>query len=114
VVSFIHTTWDRFVAARDLADLYSDADIFVDRIFYALEQHGVHAERVWQDDARDVVQLRVPCREGTVVASTIPLDGEHVLLPALADSDALQRCVGQILEAVVRRGGTAGRSDLSL
>lgn len=114
VVSFIHTTWDRFVAARDLADLYSEADIFVDRVFYALERHGVRAERVWQNGARDAVQLRVRCREGTVVASTTPLNGEHVLLPALADSAALKRCVGQILEAVVRHGGTASCSDFSL
>lgn len=31
VVAFIDTTWDRFVAAQDIADLYSRADTFVDR-----------------------------------------------------------------------------------
>ena len=35
-VSFIYTTWDRFVAAREIADLYSKNDYFVDRIFHAL------------------------------------------------------------------------------
>lgn len=35
-VAFIYTTWDRFVAAQHITDLYSTADYFVDRIFHAL------------------------------------------------------------------------------
>jgi hypothetical protein len=34
--SFIYTTWDRFVAARTIGDLYSKGDHYVDRIYYAL------------------------------------------------------------------------------
>ena len=34
-ISFIHTTWDRFVAARTIDDLYSRADYFVDRVYQA-------------------------------------------------------------------------------
>jgi len=37
-VSFIYTTWDRFIAARQIEDLYSEADHFVDRGFHALER----------------------------------------------------------------------------
>lgn len=44
-ISFIHTTWDRFVRARVIADLYSEADVFVDRVFYALGERAVPAER---------------------------------------------------------------------
>lgn len=36
-ISFIFTTWDRFVGAVDVCDLYSSADYYVDRIFYALQ-----------------------------------------------------------------------------
>lgn len=35
-VSFIRTTWDRFISADTIADLYNDAGFFVDRLYYAL------------------------------------------------------------------------------
>ena len=35
-ISFIRTTWDRFVSAETISDLYSAADFYVDRVFYAL------------------------------------------------------------------------------
>ena len=47
-VSFIYTTWDRFEQARVIADLFSEADHFVDRVFHALERSGVRPERNWQ------------------------------------------------------------------
>lgn len=43
VVSFIYTTWDRFVNAEQISDLYSDADYYVDRVYHALnhQESGV-------------------------------------------------------------------------
>ena len=35
-VSFIRTTWDRFVSADSIPDLYSEASFYVDRLYYAL------------------------------------------------------------------------------
>ncbi|MBI5669430.1 MAG: hypothetical protein HZC41_15610 [Chloroflexi bacterium] len=35
-ISFIYTTWDRFACAQTISDLYSQADYFVDRVYYAL------------------------------------------------------------------------------
>lgn len=35
-ISFIYTTWDRFVCAREIRDLYSEAGFYVDRVYYAL------------------------------------------------------------------------------
>jgi hypothetical protein len=35
-IAFIYTTWDRFVLANQIRDLYSDADYYVDRVYYAL------------------------------------------------------------------------------
>ena len=35
-ISFIRTTWDRFVSAETISDLYSAADFYVDRVHYAL------------------------------------------------------------------------------
>ena len=36
--SFIRTTWDRFVSADSIPDLYSKAGFYVDRVYYALRQ----------------------------------------------------------------------------
>jgi len=35
-VSFIRTTWDRFISADAIPDLYSEAGFHVDRLYYAL------------------------------------------------------------------------------
>ncbi len=35
-VSFIRTTWDRFIGAETISDLYSVADYYVDRVYHAL------------------------------------------------------------------------------
>ena len=35
-VSFIRTTWDRFISAETISDLYSAADFYVDRVYHAL------------------------------------------------------------------------------
>lgn len=35
-VSFIRTTWDRFISAETISDLYSNADFYVDRVYHAL------------------------------------------------------------------------------
>ncbi|NLX09700.1 MAG: hypothetical protein GXY36_08605 [Chloroflexi bacterium] len=107
-VSFIYTTWDRFKAARVLADLYSEADEFVDRVFYALEDAGIAAERLWQasrasDDGG--AQIRVACEQGTVIASTAP-QAEHVIPLVASDSpQALRRSVATILQAIQDYGG---------
>ncbi len=34
--SFARTTWDRFICAETISDLYSDADFYVDRVYHAL------------------------------------------------------------------------------
>lgn len=44
-VTFIHTTWDRFNIATEINDLFVDGDEFVDRLYAALKERGVQAER---------------------------------------------------------------------
>ncbi len=36
-ISFIRTTWDRFIHAETISDLYSVADFYVDRVYHALK-----------------------------------------------------------------------------
>jgi hypothetical protein len=107
-IAFIYTTWDRFGEARVIADLYSEADRFVDRVFHVLEESGVQAERVWEaarvsDDGG--AQIRVLCREGLVIASTAPR-GKHVIPLRVSDApEAVQNGVEAIREAIRKQGG---------
>ena len=44
-VTFIHSTWDRFTNAIEINDLFVDGDEFVDRLYAALKERGIQAER---------------------------------------------------------------------
>ena len=35
-ISFIRTTWDRFISAETISDLYHKSDFYVDRVYHAL------------------------------------------------------------------------------
>lgn len=111
-VSFIYTTWDRFEKARVIADLYSKADYFVDRVFHALgrerREYARYAEQVWEasrqsDDGG--AQIRVECENGIVIASTRPQD-EHVIPLTVSDDPAAAQVSAQeIIAAIQRQGG---------
>ena len=106
-MAFIYTTWDRFCAARTLADLYSEADEFVDRVFHALRQTGLQPERIWQASRRDGTggaELRLACQSGTVIAST-ELTDEAVSLVVDSSPQAVREGVSAVLAAVKERGG---------
>lgn len=105
-VAFIFTTWDRFCAARTLADLYSEADQFVDRVFHALRQSGLKPERIWEASRRGHAgaELRLACQSGMVVASTAPV-GDAVSLPVDDTPQAVREGVAAVLAAVRERGG---------
>lgn len=107
-VSFIYTTWDRFVAARVIEDLYSEADHFVDRVFHALERQSISSEQVWEasrasDDGG--AQIRIACEGGTVIASTRPPDARRIALTVTQGEGAVRSSVETILAAVRARGG---------
>jgi len=107
-IAFIYTTWDRFSAAETVADLYSEADRFVDRVFHALERAGVRSEPVWEatrtsDDGG--AQIRIECEDGTVIASTAA-QSEHIITLVPDESpDALRATVDRLLQAIKARGG---------
>ncbi|MBN1202761.1 MAG: hypothetical protein JXJ20_12985 [Anaerolineae bacterium] len=105
-VAFIYTTWDRFTEAKELADLYSQADHFVDRVFHALEQSGVKSRRIYEaEQGDDGAQIRVSCKKGTIIASTAA-QGEHVIpLEADNSAEAIQASVDVILAAIEAYGG---------
>lgn len=104
-ISFIYTTWDRFVRAKTISDLYSDADYFVDRIFHALRDARYRPERVWaaEGGADGPPQLRIICQSGFVVASTQPIQ-DAIWLDASQTDDAL---LAKIIAAIASKGGPA-------
>src|SRR5262249_1333872 len=60
-IGFLFTTWDRFVNATTVADLYSRADWFVERVAFVLKSMGITPEQRWQDEdpAERIAQLRI-------------------------------------------------------
>ncbi|RMG75243.1 MAG: hypothetical protein D6711_07075 [Chloroflexi bacterium] len=51
VITFIHTTGDRFQAASTISDLYSNADHFVDRLIYTLGKK-YHIQQLWEAERK--------------------------------------------------------------
>lgn len=68
-ITFMHTTWDRFIEAREINDLLIEGGTYVDRIFATLREKGVRVERdysVKEDDTDYVVPLSVFGRVGRI------------------------------------------------
>lgn len=81
-ISFIFTTWDRFSKATVIADLYGDADDYVDRIYHALRDRNVRVRRYWDAQKKETgrgAHLRVLCDNGLLVASPDENDDEESL-----------------------------------
>ncbi len=101
-LSFVYTTWDRFVNATQIRDLYSKEDYFVDRIYHALRNVGVSAERLWSSEYRNApARLRVLCENGTFTASTQPEDGSMYLDNKHHEDTIL----AEILAEIAKQGG---------
>lgn len=97
-ISFIYTTWDRFLMAQIVADLYSSDDFFVDRIFYALRDHGVNPVRLWAAENRSdpfAPGLKILCENGaSVIASTGKASGAY-FMDSSATDDAILKAIFQ-------------------
>lgn len=103
-ITFINTTWDRFVQAQTIADLYSQADYFVDRIYHALRNKGIEPERFWENESitsSHFPGVRVLCENGIFDASTVKSGDQFFLDNTQAEDEILQA----ILEEIRRRGG---------
>ncbi|MBL8115960.1 MAG: hypothetical protein JNJ78_00390 [Anaerolineae bacterium] len=102
-VSFIYTTWDRFVKATTIRDLYSKEDIFVDRIYHALHHAGIQPDRTWSAEFRNrAAELRILCQNGTFVASTRPDNPANMYLNVLRSEDEI---LAEILAGINHQGG---------
>jgi hypothetical protein len=106
-ISFLYTTWDRFINARTIADLYSKADWFVERVYRSLRAVGITPDRRWEDEnpSERIAELRIACQHGIVTASTgEAAEGAVSLLPGDSDGD-VNASVAAIQAAVAALGG---------
>jgi hypothetical protein len=103
-IAFVYSTWDRFVHARTIADLYSPADYYVDRIYHALRNRELQPLRIWEAQKRETgyaPQLRILCQKGTVVASVEQNEG-NIYLDSHQPDDSI---LATIYAAIARNGG---------
>lgn len=108
-IAFIYTTWDRFEHAKIIADLYSEADEFVDRVYHALGRSTrEYIKRIWESERQSDdggAQIQIVCKEGTVIASTMP-SAEHIIpLPSRGTAEDVRFSVERIKEAIRQHGG---------
>jgi hypothetical protein len=103
-ITFIQTTWDRFVAAREINDLFVTGDQFVDRVYHALKNRGIQPERlvdIRESGTTYTVDLVIPCKRGSVLLSG---DAKHprqaIILAGNEESD-----LARIETAIQQRGG---------
>lgn len=103
-IAFVSTTWDRFIHARTIPDLYSKADYFVDRIYHALRATGMQPERFWEVESSVIHHapgLEIMTAEGPLYLSTKPTENALYLDLELSQ-DVLLRT---IREELAKRGG---------
>jgi hypothetical protein len=68
-ISFMHTTWDRFLGAREINDLLLNGGEYVDRLYATLKERGIAAERdyeVREPEGAYRVPLAVFFRDGRI------------------------------------------------
>lgn len=90
-VTFIHTTWDRFNIATEINDLFVDGDEFVDRLYAALKERGVQAERNYRIEEPGPgyeVALAVFGENGRIDITTAQIPQTTAEINSLADQIA--------------------------
>ena len=105
--AFIFTTWDRFVRATKIADLYSDNDYFVDRIYHALRDKRIRIHRYWDAQRKQTetgAAVRIVCENATITGYTDSnYDDENGF--TLATDQSEDKILAEIKERMARMGG---------
>ncbi|MGD9101609.1 MAG: hypothetical protein PVF45_14100 [Anaerolineae bacterium] len=103
-ITFIETTWDRFQMAQEINELYASG---ADGLFVTLKEMGLAPERevpLREGGVEYVVDLVVPCREGTVAIALGERPAPETALRVGATGRP-QDDVERVVEAVKRLGG---------
>ena len=102
-ITFIQTTWDRFMKATEVNDLYRSNDEFVDRIYARLKESGIYVERLVEvgGQRKQLVDLVVPCKNGSL--KLVGPDSKVTGAVRLAGNESSDMAL--IQNAVAARGG---------
>jgi hypothetical protein len=68
-ITFIQTTWERFVGAREINDLFRSENTLVDQVYQALKDQNIYTERavdIQEGQKTYSVDLLIPCQHGPV------------------------------------------------
>jgi hypothetical protein len=109
-ITFIHTTWDRFVDASEINDLFVEGAPYVDRLYYALREAGILPERhyrIREEGEQYIADLAIPCKTGTVGVVVQDEDGPSSamhLRPGQVTAD-LTGCVARVVGEIEHHGG---------
>lgn len=104
-ITFLHTTWDRFLDATEINDLFVDGEPYVDRLYATLKEQGIRAERNYQVKESGIVYelpLVVLCKNGRIDLTAARLAQHQTTIPQLA---------AEIAEQVAVQGGQAASLD---
>ncbi len=109
-ISFIHTTWGRFVDAKEIIDLLVQGEPYVDRLYYALREAGIFPEqgyRVCEAGVWFRADLAVPCREGTVSVTVgdRPVPSTTLRLTPTQVARDTAGCASVVADLVRQKGG---------
>lgn len=105
-IHFVYTTWDRFIHARTMPDLYSKADFFVDRVYHALRSAGMRPQRFWEAEEKHMPfapGIGIPAKDGVIYASMKKWD-EAIYMTWDTSYEAI---IEAIREELRKRGGLA-------
>jgi hypothetical protein len=104
-ITFIHTTWDRFMDAREINDLLIVGGQYVDRLYATLKERGIQAEKnyhVSEQNTAYEIPLMVPCRLGRVEVTENRLPKNELDLANLTE---------EIIEETEKLGGIVLNHD---
>ena len=100
-ITFLHTTWDRFLDATEINDLFVDGEPYVDRLYATLKERSIQAERnyrVQEPGGVYFLPLAILCKNGRVDLTEAMLRQPEEKLPQF---------VTQIANQVSLKGGQA-------
>ena len=104
-VTFLHTTWDRFVDAKEINDLFVEGDPYVDRLYSTLKERGIQAERNYRIKEPGVlyeVPLAILCRNGRI---------DLTIKQLTKNSTSPEQLASELANQVASKGGQAYGTD---
>ena len=96
-VTFIHTTWDRFMDATEINDLFVEGGEYVDRLYAALKDRGMQPERQYKVEEPGVV-YEVPL-------TLLCVNGRVDIHPNQYTHQPLEETTAQISHQIAKKGG---------